>query len=67
MTWVVEGLDDGFVAASPGFEFLLNIRGEGIGVGDGSWMKSQRSISSIFSLVLTSKTSSITFVIVQGP
>ena len=39
----------------------------GAGVGDASWVMSQRSMSSISSFALTSKISSITFVIVKVP
>ena len=38
----------------------------GVRVDDVSWLKSQTSMSSIFSLVLTSKISSIIFVMVEG-
>ena len=46
---------------SHSFSNSFSIRGAG--VGDVSWMKSQRSMSSISSLVLTSE---ISFVIVEG-
>ena len=38
----------------------------GAGVDDVSWVKSQMSMSSIFSMELTSKISSVTFVMVEG-
>ena len=38
----------------------------GAGVDDVSWVKLQMSMSSIFSMELTSKISSITFVMVEG-
>ena len=40
--------------------------GEGAVVGDVSWVKLQRFMSSISSLALTLKISSITFVILEG-
>ena len=39
---------------------------EGAGVGGVSWVKPQRSMSSIYSLALTSGISSITSVMVEG-
>ena len=65
LAWVVEGLVGGIIAGSLGlsessgktshtvshsFSNSLLIRG-GAGVGDVSWVKSQRSMSSISSLV----------------
>ena len=38
----------------------------GVEVGDVSWVKSQRSMSSISLLVLTSKISSVIFLIAEG-
>ena len=49
---------------------MVNVTGGvlvGAGVGGVSWVMSQRSMSSISSFALTSKISSITFVIVKVP
>ena len=49
---------------------MVNVTGSvlvGAGVGGVSWVMSQRSMSSISSFALTSKISSITFVIVKVP
>ena len=47
------------------FSNSFSMRG-GVGVGDVSCVKSQRFMSSISSLVSTSKVSSVTFVFVEG-